>query len=61
MQNQHNNPLWPFPVHNGVRTAASVALLKPELTKGSFSLGLQLAVEFKDRIKDTNQEEEALL
>lgn len=55
-----NNPLWPFPFHNGERTAASAALLKPELNEGSFSLGLQLTVESRHRVTDTNQEEEAL-
>lgn len=26
--NQLNNPLWPFPIHNGERTVASKSLLQ---------------------------------
>ena len=26
--NQHENPKWPFPIHNGIRTVASHAVLK---------------------------------
>ena len=60
--NQLNNPLWPFPVHNGQRTEASKVLLrKVDKTEGSFPLSLQAVVEYPDRVTDTRLEEDALM
>lgn len=53
--NQLNNPLWPFPIHNGERTEASKALLKKNSTHG-----LE-AVLYSDPVTNTNLEEEAIL
>ena len=47
---QLNNPLWPFPIHNGKRTAASKALLKVDKAEGSFMQQLQVAVEYSPRL-----------
>ena len=48
--NQLNNPLWPVPLHNGERTAASQALLKVDKAEGSFMQQLQVAVEYSPRL-----------
>lgn len=57
--NQHNNPLWPFPVHNGVRTAASEELL--ENANGTKYLRKQLdSVLESDPVVNTRLEEDAL-
>ena len=53
----------PFPLHNGIRTAASKALLKvPEQGEGFFASGLDSAVEFKHKLSknDLNNLEEGL-
>lgn len=60
MTSQLNNPNWPFPIHNGERTAASAALLNPECKEGSFCLSLESKVYY-DPVNNTNDEEEALL
>ena len=53
--NQLNNPLWPFPIHNGERTEASKVLLQKYPTKD-----LE-AVLYSDPVNATNLEEEALV
>lgn len=52
---QLNNPLWPFPIHNGERTEASKKLLQKD------SVHDLEAVLYSDPVTDTNLEEEALL
>lgn len=56
---QLNNPLWPFPIHNGERTVASKKLLKKDQKESTQSL--LDAVYCRDRVNDTNLEEEALV
>lgn len=53
--NQLNNPLWPFPIHNGERTEAYKKLLQKDSVRD-----LE-AVLYSDPVTDTNLEEEALL
>lgn len=57
--NQLNNPLWPFPIHNGERTESSKKLLKKDQKEST--QGLSDAVYCRDRVTDTNLEEESLL
>ena len=52
---QLNNPLWPFPIHNGERTESSKSLLQKTSTHD-----LE-AVLYSDPVTDTNLEEEAIL
>lgn len=60
MNSQLNNPDWPFPIHNGERTTASAALLKPEYNEGSFCLSLEDKLYYGP-VHNTNDEEEAPL
>lgn len=53
--NQLNNPLWPFPIHNGERTKASKKLLEKDSAQD-----LE-AVLYSNPVNDTNLEEEALV
>lgn len=57
--NHLNNPLWPFAIHNGERTEASKKLLKQDQKEST--QGLSDAVYCRDRVSDTNLEEEALV
>ena len=52
--NQHENPKWPFPIHNGTRTVASHAILKANEQKVNIE-----AVRYADPI-NLKFEEEAL-
>ena len=64
MENQHNNLLWPFPIHNGERTAASLKILKarnnPADYEGTVVFSLESALYSKPKI-NTNEEEDAPL
>ena len=57
--NQLNNPLWPFPTHNGERTQASKNLLQKD--REDSTQGLDYAVYSRDSVTCTNLEEEALV
>ena len=52
--NQHENPKWPFPIHNGDRTMASHAILKVNEQRVNIE-----AVRYADPI-NLKFEEEAL-
>lgn len=64
MTNQHENLLWPFPIHNGERTLASLKILKtrnnPADCDGIVVVSLESALHSKPKI-NTNEEEDALL
>jgi hypothetical protein len=57
--NQHNNPMWPFPIHNGVRTAASERLLSNANRTKYLSKSLDSVLE-SDPVVDTRLEEDAI-